>query len=95
MRKNLEKLRMTDTREIVLGDVANFTFPDRALFAFLYNPFDSVILERVLKNLASAQGRVCIGQLGLDDDVILRSGIARAIGSGGGATIYRFQYAQE
>jgi SAM-dependent methyltransferase len=87
-RKNLEKLRIIDKCEIVVGDAADFTFPDGALFAFLYNPFDSVILERVLKNLASTQGCVRIGQLGLDDDVILHSGVARAISSGEGAKIY-------
>jgi hypothetical protein len=74
--------------EVVVCDAAEFCFPDGDLLVFLYNPFDGVILERVLKTLAAASGRVRIAQLGPGHEIIRRSGLAREICSGDGPTIY-------
>jgi len=88
-RKNLQKLHMSDKCEIVVGDAADFRFPNGKLFAFLFNPFNHVILDRVLKNLASTQGHVRIGgQISIGHEEILSSGIARAIGSWEGTRLY-------
>ena len=37
--------------EILCKDAAEFEFPDRNLFVWFYNPFNSVVLEHVLANL--------------------------------------------
>jgi SAM-dependent methyltransferase len=87
-RKNLLKLRIREKCEVIMGDAADFRFPDENLLVFLYNPFDSVILNRVLKNLAGTRGRVRIAQLGPGHDVIRSSGLAQAICSGEGPTLY-------
>jgi SAM-dependent methyltransferase len=87
-RNNLQKLHISDKCEVIVTDAADFKFPDGNLLAFLYNPFDSAILERVLKNLAATRGHVRIAQLGPGDDVILNSGIAGTIRPGNGPTLY-------
>lgn len=87
-RKNLAKLGIGSRCEVLIGDAAEFKFPGGKLLAFLYNPFDSVVLERVLKNLASTDGDVRIAHLGPGHDVIKRSGLARVLRSGEGPTLY-------
>src|SRR5665213_2726993 len=87
-RKNLEKLHLIEKAEVVVADACDFTFPGGDVFAFLYNPFDAVILERVLKNLASIPGPVRIGYLGPGHDTIQHSGFTRTLSSGEGATLY-------
>ena len=87
-RKNLQQLRIAGKCEVIISDAVDFKFPDGSLLAFLYNPFDSVILERVLKNLAATHGHVRIALLGGGYDVIRNSGIAREICSGEGPTLY-------
>jgi SAM-dependent methyltransferase len=87
-RKNLQRLGLQGRCEVVVGDAAEFSFPDGDLLVFLYNPFDGVILARVLKTLASASGRVRIAQLGPGHEIIRSSGLAREICSGDGPTIY-------
>ncbi|MFY9560014.1 MAG: class I SAM-dependent methyltransferase [Terriglobales bacterium] len=42
--------------EIVLGDAAEFRFPDTPLVVFLYNPFGSEVLQKVVANLAHSTG---------------------------------------
>jgi SAM-dependent methyltransferase len=86
--KNLLKMGLQSKAEVVVCDAAEFCFPDGDLLVFLYNPFDGVILERVLKTLAAASGRVRIAQLGPGHEIIRRSGLAREICSGDGPTIY-------
>lgn len=87
-RNNVQKLSMTEKCEVIVGDAADFKFPDGNLLVFLYNPFDSVILNRVLNNLAATRGHVRIAQLGPGHDVIRNSGVARALCSGEGPTLY-------
>ena len=87
-RNNLQKLSITEKCEVIVGDAADFKFPDGNLLVFLYNPFDGVILNRVLRHLAATHGHVRIAQLGPGHDVIRNSGIARAICSGEGPTLY-------
>lgn len=86
--ENLQRLGLRDRCDVVVGDAAEFNFPEGNLLVFLYNPFDGVILERVLKNLASASGRVRIAQLGPGHEIIRSSGLAREVCSGDGPTIY-------
>jgi SAM-dependent methyltransferase len=85
---NLQRLGLQGRCNVVVGDASEFSFPDGNLLVFLYNPFDGVILERVLKSLASSSGRVRIAQLGPGHEIIRRSGLAREICSGEGPTIY-------
>jgi hypothetical protein len=72
----------------VVGDATEFRFPDGNLLVFLYNPFDSVILNRILTTLAATHGNVRIAQLGPGHDVIRKSGLARTLCSGEGPTLY-------
>lgn len=85
---NLQKLGLEDKAEVVVGDAAEYRFPDGNLLVFLYNPFDGVILGTVLKNLAVTHGQVRIAQLGPGHEIIRSSGLAREICSGDGPTIY-------
>ena len=87
-RDNLERLNITSKCEVIVGDASDFKFPDENMLIFLYNPFDSTILNRVLKHIAATRGQVRIAQLGPGHDVIRRSGLARQICSGDGPTIY-------
>jgi SAM-dependent methyltransferase len=87
-RNNLKMLSAVNRCEVVVEDAVNFGFPDGNLLAFLYNPFDGTILNRVLHNLAATNGQVRIAQLGPGHEVIQGSGLARRICSGDGPTIY-------
>lgn len=86
--KNLSKVGAEKKCEVICGDAADFVFPDGNLLAFLYNPFDAFVLDKVLKNLAGTSGRTCVAQLGPGHDVIHRSGLARQMCSGDGPTLY-------
>jgi SAM-dependent methyltransferase len=85
---NLRKVGISSKCEVVMADAADYQFPDGNLLVFLYNPFDSVILNRVLNHLDATRGCVRIAQLGPGHDVIQVSGLARPICSGEGPTIY-------
>lgn len=85
---NLRKLGLTSRCEVLLEDALDFRFPEGDLLIFLYNPFDSVILQQVLKNMASTSGQVRVIQLGPGHETIRNSGSAREICSGDGPTIY-------
>jgi SAM-dependent methyltransferase len=85
---NLRKVGISNKCEVVQVDAADYQFPDGNLLVFLYNPFDSVILNCVLNHLAATTGHVRIAQLGPGHDVIQMSGLARRICSGEGPTIY-------
>ena len=85
---NLRKLNLEARCEVIVADAADFQFSSGNLLAFLYNPFDAIVLDRVLRNLASAQGRVQIAQLGPGHDAILNSGLARVVCHGDGPTLY-------
>lgn len=88
-RENLEELHLSSKCEVVLGDAAEFRFPDGKLFVFFFNPFDGVVFDRVLRNLASTHGQVRFGgKIPAGDEEILCTGIARAIGSWEGARLY-------
>jgi 16S rRNA G966 N2-methylase RsmD len=87
-RDNLERLNIADKCEVVVRDAVDFKFPDENMLIFLYNPFDSTILTRVLRHLALARGQVRIAQLGPGHDVLLESGLTRLVCSGDGPTIY-------
>ncbi len=91
-RNNLEKLRLTDKCEIVVGDAVDMRFPTGPILAYLYNPFDATILNRVLKNMASIEGPVRIGYVGPEQGAILDSG-ARAISSDHKVTVYEISNA--
>jgi SAM-dependent methyltransferase len=87
-RQNLEKLGIADKCQVITGDAAEYQFPDGNLLVFLYNPFDTTILEQVIKNLANTKGQTKIAQLGPGHDAIKKSGLARVICSGEGPTLY-------
>jgi 16S rRNA G966 N2-methylase RsmD len=87
-RSNLNKLGIMERCEIILGDAADYVFPDGNLLVFLYNPFDSVILNRILRILAATNGQVRVAQLGPGHDVIQNSGLARVVCCGEGPTLY-------
>jgi precorrin-6B methylase 2 len=93
-RRNLEKVELVDRCEVIIADAADFRFPAGNLLVFIYNPFDSVILTRVLQNVASSRDEVFLGQLGPGHDVIQRSGIAKVVCSGEGAILYEIAKAQ-
>lgn len=93
-RDNLRKLGLTNRCETIVGDAAEFKFPDGNLFALFYNPFDSQILSRVLKNLAATNGEVWIAWLGPGSDVIEHSSLGRPMLSGDGpAKLYKIMSA--
>jgi SAM-dependent methyltransferase len=50
---NMRKLHIS--AEIICGDAASFQFPHKDVFAFLYHPFDSAVLDKVLHNLRSTK----------------------------------------
>lgn len=88
-RRNLSKLGIGEKCEVIVADAADFAPPDGDLLAFLYNPFDSVLLKRVLETLARAQsGRIRLAYLGPGHEVIQACGCARRIRSGIGPTLY-------
>jgi SAM-dependent methyltransferase len=90
--KNLEKLRLADRCEVVVGDAVDMRFPKGPILAYLYNPFDSSILNRVLKNMASIEGPVRVGYVGPEHNAILDSG-ARPISSDHKVTLYEISTA--
>lgn len=88
-RKNLETLHLAGRCEVVVGDAAEFKFPDGKLFAYICNPFGQVVFDRVLRNLASTQGQVRFGgRAPIGDEEILCTGMVRAIGSLEGIRLY-------
>jgi SAM-dependent methyltransferase len=86
--KNLEKLGLTERCEVTVADAVDYKYPDGNLVAYFGDPFDGVVLERVLKSLAARRGRTRIAYCGPHHDVILKSGLAQEVVSGEGATIY-------
>lgn len=88
-RKNLETRHLADRCEVVEGDAVEFKFPNGKLFAYICNPFNRVVFERVLGNLASTQGQVRFGgRVPVEDEEILHTGMVRAIGSLEGLRLY-------
>jgi SAM-dependent methyltransferase len=86
--RNLQKRGIKDRCEVVVGDAADFQFPDGDLMVFLYYPFDTAIYMRVLQNLATKRGRVRLANFGDGKDIVERSGVARTLVSGESTTIY-------
>ena len=43
--------------QVICQDATLFSFPERDIFAFLYHPFDSVVLDKVLINLNAVNAR--------------------------------------
>jgi SAM-dependent methyltransferase len=87
-RQNLSKLGIADRCEVVCADASEFEFPEENLLVFLYNPFDALILRRVLKHLSLLSAKVRIAQLGPGHDEIGACGFARTICVGDGPVIY-------
>ncbi|HXN21118.1 MAG TPA: class I SAM-dependent methyltransferase [Candidatus Dormibacteraeota bacterium] len=87
-RNNLAKVGLQDRCEVLVCDAADFEFPQGNLLAFFYNPFDSVLLERIFKNLASTKGYIRLAYHGTGKDVIESSPAARSLASGEDATLY-------
>jgi SAM-dependent methyltransferase len=86
--RNLDKLHIRDRCEVVIADAAEVQFPNGALLAFLYYPFDETIYGCVLKNLSTMPGRIRLANHGPGKDTIERSGIVIPIASGESTTLY-------
>src|SRR5262249_42574867 len=43
--------------EVVCGDASQYVFPDEVTFLFLFNPFNEVVLERVLDRMEESLRR--------------------------------------
>jgi SAM-dependent methyltransferase len=90
---NLRKVGIEERCEVVLGDAADYAFPERNLLAFLYNPFDATILARVLRNLAMKKPETRLAQLGPGHDVIRAFPFAKLIiSSGEGPALYEIKH---
>jgi SAM-dependent methyltransferase len=88
-RKNIKTLHLAERCEIVESDAAECKFPNGKLFVYICNPFNQVVFDRVLRNLASTQGQVRFGgRIPVAEEEILRTGIVRAIGSWEGLRLY-------
>jgi SAM-dependent methyltransferase len=55
---NLHKLQIQ--ARIVCQDAVQFQIPERDVFIFLFNPFDAVVLRKVLSNLQAAKRVVVV-----------------------------------
>jgi SAM-dependent methyltransferase len=90
-RRNLAKVDKLDRCSVVCTDASIYEFPDGALLTFLYNPFDWVIYEKVLANLAKATGPVRHVHCGPGNDAIVTSGLMKVLADGpDGACLYEF-----
>jgi SAM-dependent methyltransferase len=50
-RRNLARARLPMPAEVICIDAADYAFPDDAGVVYLFNPFDAVVLARVIDNL--------------------------------------------
>lgn len=87
-RKEVQELGMANKCEVLVGDGADFRFPGGNLRLLQYNPFDSTLFLRVLKNLVAVKGKVRMAQLYPGCEITQQSGMAGAICRGEGPTIY-------
>jgi len=54
--------------EIHIKDAADYKFPDGPLVLFMYNPFDQVVLGKMMPHLLSVRGEIILIYVGLGKD---------------------------
>lgn len=91
--KRLGRLRCQQI-EVVYADAAEWQFPNGKMIVYLYNPFDSEVLARVLDNLETAlrvhqQEAYVIYVTPAWKEIFDRSPLLRAVRSSGTISIYR------
>jgi SAM-dependent methyltransferase len=90
-RTNMRKVGAS--AKIICQDASLFPFPERDIFVFLYHPFDSVILDKVLANLhsvkARADKRIVVAYQGKGREDVAKHDWLKRFAADGDTIVYR------
>lgn len=87
--KNLIRHVISERYDLICEDATKFKFADENTFAFFYNPFDDMVLSRVLENLQAISSEIYVAWVGEGGALLPSVPWLMEIGRREGVRVYR------